>query len=399
MASREHVEILQQGVEVWNRWRKENKKIDPDLIGADLIGADLRGANLGAADLSGADLIEANLGAADLSAANLSEADLRGANLGAADLSGADLIEANLGAADLSAANLSEAYLMRAYLMRAKLSKANLSRANLGLANLSEADLRVVDLREANLGLTNLGLANLGGANLSRANLGLANLSEADLKVADLKNATCWKTIFVNVDLSETRGLETVKHYGPSSIGIDTLYKSKGNIPGEFLRGCGVPDQMIEYAKSLTISPIEYYSCFISYSSKDEEFAKRLWEGLQAKNVRCWLACEDMKIGDKIRSTIEESIRLHDKLLLIFSENSMKSKWVKHEVENALDLEIEREKTVLFPIRVDDTVMKSKADWAGAIKEKRNIGDFTRWKDHDAYSEAFERLLRDLKAG
>jgi hypothetical protein len=25
------------------------------------------------------------------------------------------------------------------------------------------------------------------------------------------------------------------------------------------------------------------------------------------------------------------------------------------------------------------------------------VGDFRRWKDHDAYSKAFERLLRDLR--
>jgi hypothetical protein len=28
----------------------------------------------------------------------------------------------------------------------------------------------------------------------------------------------------------------------------------------------------------------------------------------------------------------------------------------------------------------------------------RHIGDFSRWKDHDTYQKAFERLLRDLKA-
>ena len=27
----------------------------------------------------------------------------------------------------------------------------------------------------------------------------------------------------------------------------------------------------------------------------------------------------------------------------------------------------------------------------------RNTGDFTRWKDHDAYSKALDRLLRDLR--
>jgi hypothetical protein len=30
-------------------------------------------------------------------------------------------------------------------------------------------------------------------------------------------------------------------------------------------------------------------------------------------------------------------------------------------------------------------------------RESRNIGDFTRWKDHDAYQNALDRLLRDLR--
>jgi hypothetical protein len=28
---------------------------------------------------------------------------------------------------------------------------------------------------------------------------------------------------------------------------------------------------------------------------------------------------------------------------------------------------------------------------------QRNIGDFTRWKEHDAYQKALARLLRDLR--
>jgi hypothetical protein len=31
------------------------------------------------------------------------------------------------------------------------------------------------------------------------------------------------------------------------------------------------------------------------------------------------------------------------------------------------------------------------------IRGQRHIGDFTRWKEHDAYSKALEKLLRDLR--
>jgi hypothetical protein len=73
--------------------------------------------------------------------------------------------------------------------------------------------------------------------------------------------------------------------------------------------------------------------------------------------VRCWFAPHDLPIGARIRPAIDESIRLHDKLLLVLSETSVGSQWVEQEVETALSREREPEgKTVLFPIRIDGSV-------------------------------------------
>ena len=165
------------------------------------------------------------------------------------------------------------------------------------------------------------------------------------------------------------------------------------------LREAGISDPFIEYMRSLVgQQPIGYYSCFISYSSKDQAFAERLHADLQSKGVRCWFAPEDMGIGDKIRPRIEESIRLYDKLLIVLSEHSIASNWVAYEVERALNKEPQGMPNVLFPIRVDHAVMRSQAGWADDIKSTRRIGDFTRWKQHDEYQKAFDRLLRDLQA-
>lgn len=270
----------------------------------------------------------------------------------------------------------------------------NLRQVNFSQVNLREAIFFAANLREANFFLSNLVFADLRETDLSGA-----NLCRAILFGADLKDAGLFFTNFAGVNLSETKGLENIQHQGPSTIGIDTLYESKGNIPEAFLRGCGVPDHMIQYARSLTGSPIKYYSCFISYSSKDESFAQRLHNDLQAAGVRCWLACEDMKIGDEIRTTIDESIRVHDKLLIILSRYSVGSEWVKDEVEHAIDLEKERKQSVLFPVRIDDAVMESKTGWSAKVQRQRHIGDFTKWTDPAEYSKAFDRLLEDLRAG
>jgi hypothetical protein len=198
-------------------------------------------------------------------------------------------------------------------------------------------------------------------------------------------------------DLSSAKGLESVEHIYPSSVGIDTIYNSK-TIPEEFLRGCGINENFIEHIPSLLAKPSQFYSCFISYSSKDQDFADRLHADLQNKGVRCWFAPEDIKIGDPIRDRIDQSIKVHDKLLLILSENSINSKWVEDEVESAYEQEHKRNTTVLFPIRLDDSVMHTEKAWAAKLRRSRHIGDFTNWKDHDSYQKAFDRLLRDLKS-
>ena len=121
MANEEHVKmLLEDGVEVWNRWCKDKLDISrPDLSGADLIGATLIGANLSVANLS-----EANLVGADLSEANLSGANLSGASLYRADISEANLSGANLGGADLRNTHLSKANLNGAKLEGTHLANA-----------------------------------------------------------------------------------------------------------------------------------------------------------------------------------------------------------------------------------------------------------------------------------
>ncbi len=150
--------------------------------------------------------------------------------------------------------------------------------------------------------------------------------------------------------------------------------------------------------RSLVGNPIDYYSCFIGYSSKDEAFARRLYADLQSNRVRCWFAPEDLKIGDRIRTGIDEAFRLHDKLILILSKSSIASGWVEREVKTALAKERKEQRMALFPVRVDRAVFESPFDWATEIRHERNIGDFRQWKDHDEYQEAFARLLRDLQA-
>jgi len=288
-----------------------------------------------------------------------------------------------LGIANLQLVDLRGVSLAFARLQGANLRGASLVGAKLRGANLRRADLRDADLRDAKLMEANLTLANLGGA--------------------DVTGATFWETVFDRVNFNGTIGLDRCRHGGPSVIDERTLRRSRG-LPQEFLRGCGLSDDFIAYVGSMVGRAIEYYSCFISYSTHDQEFAERLHADLQAKGVRCWFAPHDIHGGRKIHEQIDEAIRLHDRLLLILSEESMKSDWVRTEIAKARKREKD-DKRVLFPVRLVtyeamqnwEYIDSSGKDLAEEIRQYF-IPDFSQWKEHDSYQSALGRLVGDLKA-
>ena len=213
MANEEHLKILKQGVEQWNKWRLENAT-RPDLAGVDLSDADLFSANL-----SGAELSDADLRRASLSGANLSDAELNGARLGLANLTGANLSGANLSDAELNGASLSGADLSGA-----SMRNADLGGAELGGANLSDAELSGASMRSADLGGANLSGANLSGADLSGAYLSDADLSSADLTNADLSRAGLVETDFTNATITGCRT------YGASAWNVTLVGTAQHNL-------------------------------------------------------------------------------------------------------------------------------------------------------------------------
>ncbi|MEA2328695.1 MAG: hypothetical protein QOE68_3654 [Thermoanaerobaculia bacterium] len=291
------------------------------------------------------------------------------------------------------------------------LSEVELNGITLNDYNLSSADFSGADLMDVTFRRTICDGCSFEKTFLVRAIFYLAKLNTSsfkdslisftvfhwcDLDESDFTAATLIRSTFAGVSLQNVRGIDAMDESHDNSIGIDTFFKS-GGLPKYFLRDSGVPEEFIQYAASLVGKAIEYYSCFLSYSSKDDELARRLYNDLQGKNVRTWFAPEDLKIGDRFRSRIDESIRLHDKLVIILSANSVNSDWVETEVASAIEREQKEGKDVLFPIAIDEEGFTSNQPWAADIRRKRHIGDFRKWKSHDDYTAAFDRLVRDLK--
>jgi hypothetical protein len=214
-------------------------------------------------------------------------------------------------------------------------------------------------------------------------------------------------TVLVEVDLRHCKGLETVKHDGPSIIAIDTIYLSGGNIPEAFLRGAGVPEPFIANMKALVgaMSPIEFYSCFISYSHEDKAFARRLEDELKAKGVRCWRDEHQLLPGDDIYHEVDRGIRLWDKMLLCCSENSLKSWWVDNEIGTAFEKEQQLMKDrgtkvqALVPLNLDGYLFSDnwKSGYQAQVR-RRLAADFTQASDAGKFDEQVERLIRALRA-
>jgi len=319
--------------------------------------------DLSYADISDSTFCLANISQSDFSGAILEDSFFSNVNIIGSYFCGSNLIKTKFQGAHISSTNFD-----KCNLLKARLEEANFINCSLDNANLSETFLIATRFQKVSLIDTNFNYSGLGG------------------------------TIFANVDLSSVIGLTETFHYSHSSVDFDTIKNFKGVFTIKFMQGVGLPDSFIEYAASFNNKSIPYYSCFISYSSKDEVFAKRLHADLQTNGIRCWFAPEDLKIGQKIRTAIDQSIRIHDKLLIVLSENSINSGWVEKEVETAFEKEMRLPKdTVLFPIRIDSAVMKTDEAWATDIKRTRHIGDFTNWKDYNKYRKSLKRLLRDLK--
>jgi uncharacterized protein YjbI with pentapeptide repeats len=241
MANKDQLEILMNGPEVWNNWRKENPDEVIDLSRAalrkvDLANTYLLDANLCGADLSEANLASANLNGANLTGTNLNRTYLANAILGFADLTranlrGACLVEADLSNADLNDADLSEADLRSTSFVRSDLNRAKLIWANLLGALLIEAKLINADLSNA--------LSEL--ADFSGANLSSANLSNAKLINTDFSNAYLLKSQLLNSDLTgaNLRGAD-LQDAKLSGAHLDKTILVEANLEGANLNGCSI---------------------------------------------------------------------------------------------------------------------------------------------------------------
>lgn len=340
MADKDHLQLLGRGRSVWNKWRSENPEIVPDLSG------------------------------------------------------------------------------WKPRIMFPFEEAAHLGGYNLGGVDLSGADLRGIFFYSEDLEQTSLHGAILSGAHLERA-----VFAYVDLRDADFSDALLSYTIFSDTDFSRTKGLEKVKHASASFIDVATLeatfrilrmagespyhLKSFGIPEGQraavelFFGRSGMPEHLLRHYQSLSETD-NYFSCFISYSHSDLEFARKLEKALWDCGVRCWRDEHKLLPGDDMLDEIHHGIKRWDKVLLCCSETSLSSWWVEREIDKALQKEesLSREKKrkilALIPLDLDGHLFSAWDGSRASVLRSRYAADFRLWRDADAFDQQMKSLIRAL---
>lgn len=403
MANMEHVQLVRRGRDHVARWKdaNPNEQLDlnaaymsyvrapqVDISGADLRHSDLMGAVMRRANLSGcymnpshmyhADLRESNLSGALLNGANMRGADLRGA-----DLSGADLDRAVLSDADLSGANFTNANLQRTSLIGANLSGANFTGANFSGASIVRSNLSDSTFNEADFFQTQVWACNLAGANLADAALGYTVLQDCDLR--------------------DVVGLEQVRHDAPSSVGLDTLYRSGGRIPAVFLSAAGVPASVASLQEAIGAAPPSLTEYYIACRDDDEEFARKLSADLALQGVTAWVFSERVRgnalvsrLSSSDQEEIERWLRDYDKLIVVVSSRALDTEAILNDITAARDKQQSADRWLLYYVAPDDALMQPSGRAARNMAAENVIFDL-RAGDAASYAAEVAKLADALK--
>ncbi len=400
MANQDHVKLIKQGGEVINAWVDNNPGAVLDLSNASLQKLKIKNGNLKKADFSRADLRKAEFFGCDLSFSNFEHTDCRKVQFREKDFKGNRTI---LSGVNFSHSDLRNANFEEVLLNNANLEQSNMEGADLHNVFLQRSTLHGTNLRGAELSDANFYKAKIKDADLSGARLWFTRFFQTILNDVDFGNAVLNGTVFQNVDLS-TVHLDSTQHYGPSTIDVATLFKSKGKISEIFLRKAGLPDPVINFIPALigTLNPIDFSSVFISYSSKNKDFARRLYNDLQGEGIRCWLDEKEILPGDDITKAIDQGIKTWDYVLLCCSKPALTSWWVDDELDKVFAKERNMREgsdfaRCLIPITLDDYVFD---EWNHEFKNRilrLHVEDFREWSNHENYKVGFERIVRKLR--
>jgi uncharacterized protein YjbI with pentapeptide repeats len=355
-------------------------------------GINFSGHDLTGVDFTGATIISCDFEQCDLSQACFESASLQTVSFRGAVLVGCDFRLTRMLGCKLKDSELEDSTFRDAILFGCSFRRSSMSSVDLLNCYMSHTDLSDASLRGAEMVFTNACEVIFGGTDFSGARFYGTVLAQ------------CY-------NLDEAHGLAEIEHLGSSTMDVNTFKASAGELPDAFLLGIGLTGDEIQNLRAMYSVGIRFYSCFLSHADPDQEFADHLRKDLIANSVSCWHYRHDIQGGKHWRTQVQTAIKLHDKVVLICSENSVVRQNVVDEIITAIERERETGEQKLFPIRLDDFILdldildiadaamesgRWREDWVRYVRSY-HIPDFSGWKDHDSYQREFQKLIRDLK--
>ena len=427
MADPEHVSLARLGANEISRWReatwrRPNTEIPrfslgyrledrgagetftPDYVygrpSLDLAGAMLNSVKLPRADLANDDLTGADLTGSDLREANLSGASLQGAHLWRSNLARANFKEANMAGCTLNRTDLSNSVLTSA-----NASGANLSFSNLSNADLEKANLSGTDLSQSDLSWTNLSGANLRGARIVGSNLDMADLTGADLQGATIINtrlnstslmqAVCGITTFANCDLTRAIGLESVKHAGPSMISLDTISRSRGQVPAVFLVGAGVPPPLVTAQDALRESGLSYTRVLLLGSENDRELAAKIGASLVEAQAPTWFVAADDETSLQSGAINLDNAVYYDRIVLLCTAGTLENPITSRYFASLVNGQGAAKVDSLISVATDDLLYQREDRLCSGLREGVVV-DFRGWSDQARFDDALSVLVHEF---
>lgn len=275
---------------------------------------------------------------------------------------------------------------------------------NFSGCRLDGVNLRGVSLKGASFGSSSLVDADLTGALLEGSDfcgafLNGANFTASVLGDAGFSGAELGRTLLIDTDLSDVRGLDDTHHSTASEISFSTLVKSGFGIGEAFLRATGVSVGLLDDLRRGKRLGGEYGTCFLSYSTKDTLFARRLYDALLEVGVRVFFDCKNVDAGEPLEVQLVKAIRGNDRMITVFSEVSVLSPWLQREVRASMYYKPEG----FTPIRICEIEVirgfikdqEIKPDFVDG--EARLVVDFSSWSEEGGFESGFRQLLGALR--
>jgi hypothetical protein len=128
-------------------------------------------------------------------------------------------------------------------------------------------------------------------------------------------------------------------------------------------------------------------SVFISHSSLDNNFVRKLARDLAAHNIKPWVDELDTLPGDSIFQKVSEAMEKTDFTIVVLSKSSVKSPWVNREIAAEISRNAETGRA-LIPVRIDSVQVPT------LLRDTVYV-DFAK----DTYKQGLRKLIRAIHSG